>query len=70
MHKKKALLHKLAALCNGEWNAFEHARLNKFAQNSHSQLWPYTQEYTGTRSISEVKLVLARLVLGWETTWE
>jgi hypothetical protein len=25
---------------------------------------------TGSRSISEVNLVLADLVLGWETTWE
>ena len=26
--------------------------------------------FTGSRLISEVNLVLAGLVLGWETTWE
>lgn len=36
----------------------------------HLWLWPYTPEYTGSRPISEVKLVLAQLVLGWGTTWE
>ena len=34
------------------------------------QLRPYTVEYTGSRLISEVKLLLAQLVLGWGTTWE
>ena len=31
---------------------------------------PYIAESTGSRPISKVKLLMARLVLWWETTWE
>ena len=34
------------------------------------QLRPYTQESTGSRPISEVKLVMAKSVLRWVTTRE
>jgi hypothetical protein len=34
------------------------------------RLRPHTLVNTGSRPISEVKLVLAQLVLGWGTTWE
>ena len=33
-------------------------------------LRPYTLENTGSRPISEVKLVMAQSVLWWGTTWE
>ncbi len=39
-------------------------------KNRYFQLRPYTLEHTGTRLISEVKLVMAQSVLWWGTTRE
>ena len=50
-------------------NSFLKKNINPI-QNDYSRLRPYHAEYTGSRLNTEVTQRRARLVLGWETSWE
>lgn len=47
-----------------------HCTLYKYLWLLYCRIRPYIAESTGSRPISKVKLLMARLVLWWETTWE